>query len=375
MLSQYTLEENINLIYECSLNPSHWASCLESIASCINAKSAMIGVDDLITNTHLTRLQYGYDKELVQRMTTELKNKDVWTKALIESKSQGFVTDAVLKPKDGSTWTGEFINIMNGYDVHHTAGAYANFIDNMGIRIAFQRSLNQGTYFKRETNYLDNLLPHIKHSLKLSRLLTQNDVFTNISTAELERHSEPLFLTTAKGKVLFSNSKALSLISESHHFEIKSEYFSVKGIKPNALQSSIASACRSDQVINLSNQCDFLIEDKLSRLYHINITRFQLNESNQLTILPAEKRALALIRVKAVETNNTKVFRLSQLYGLSSQETAVAKYLADGHSPKEISKIRHRSIETVRTQVKQITAKMNAKSINDLVYKLNQLLK
>ena len=374
-LAQDTLEENINLIYECSLNPGHWVSCLESIASCINARSGMVGADDLIANAHLARLQYGYDTELVQRLTTSLKDQDVWTKALIEARPKGFVTDVMLSPKDGPSWSGEFITVMSEYDVHHTAGAYADFIDQMGIRIAFQRSQNQGAYSRLETEYLDALLPHIKHSLKLSNLITKNSVFTDISTAALELHSDPLFLITPKGKVVFANGDALHLISRSHNLKLTSGSLSIKGIKPRDLQSSIASVCRTDQMVDINCAHDFLVECDSNLPCVISISRFQLNESTELMVNASHGRVLALLKVKKADVNDTKLSRLSLLYGLSNQELAVSKCLADGLSPKEISEFRNRSIETIRTQIKHITAKVTAKSTNDLVHKLNKLLK
>lgn len=54
-------------------------------------------------------------------------------------------------------------------------------------------------------------------------------------------------------------------------------------------------------------------------------------------------------------------------FDLSRTEKHIVFLIAKGHSPREISEIRERSIETVRSQIKEIMHKLGVRRMNNIV--------
>lgn len=58
---------------------------------------------------------------------------------------------------------------------------------------------------------------------------------------------------------------------------------------------------------------------------------------------------------------------LTQALRLSGTEKHIVLLISQGHSPKEISQIRERSVETVRSQIKQIMHKFGVNRMSNIV--------
>lgn len=58
---------------------------------------------------------------------------------------------------------------------------------------------------------------------------------------------------------------------------------------------------------------------------------------------------------------------LTKQYKLSGTEKHIVYLIALGHTPQEIAEIRERSLETVRTQIKNLMHKVGVTRVNNLV--------
>jgi DNA-binding CsgD family transcriptional regulator len=65
--------------------------------------------------------------------------------------------------------------------------------------------------------------------------------------------------------------------------------------------------------------------------------------------------------------------QLRNLYNLSATEVEVSELLANGQSPLQIAEERQVSINTIRTQLRQIFAKTDCSNLTDLVRLLAKL--
>jgi len=62
--------------------------------------------------------------------------------------------------------------------------------------------------------------------------------------------------------------------------------------------------------------------------------------------------------------------KLKQEFNLTNAEHEILLLVSKGHTPLEISEIRERSIETVRTQIKRIMQKLNVRRTHNMVLKV-----
>lgn len=58
---------------------------------------------------------------------------------------------------------------------------------------------------------------------------------------------------------------------------------------------------------------------------------------------------------------------LTKKYDLSGTENHIVYLIAIGHTPKEIADIRERSLETIRTQIKNLMHKVGVQRVSNLV--------
>lgn len=385
-MTQESIEENLNLIYASASDVHLWRDCLEQIAGCINATSGMLGIDNIETGLHLSRINYGYEPEMVQRLISgDLKGKDLWTKALIEMKPKGFMFDAELVETNKFLKSLLFQDLLRSFDIKHTLGAYADKFDGVGVRIAFQRKSFHGHYSEAERRYMDTLLPHIKRSIQLSKTLNQNRVLSQISKAELENHRDPIILVSSNSKVIYANELAYALALKGDLLDIKAGYLSVTGVKPNDYASAIESVCRDEKLIDLSQPYEFVQLGDDGRPKVISISRYQLTYLQFDLSQRSSQNVFALVRVcganverEGLDNDQTLKLgkqRLSQLFGLTKQEVDISLMLSEGLSPQDIADANHRSLNTIRTQIKSISAKLKTNNVNQLITQVSRIIK
>jgi DNA-binding CsgD family transcriptional regulator len=377
-LDRDDLDKHINLIYETVTEPARWHKCLESIANSINAKSAVIGVDDLQSNLLITGTRFGFSEDMLEEYQ-KFQGKDLWVETLKEVGSQNFLLSHELVPQNDFI-ASEFFNCLaRQLDVYHTTGLHLNKADNTALRIAFQRGKCQGYYGKEEKNYLNRLLPHIKHALSLSKKLLDTQLSEALTEGVFEQLEYGVLLVDSSGAVVRKNNIIEKILSTGQLFKVQHNRLrSVQGIRDGDLNCAIVSVCQTERLENLDPTFPFLISkqnDGVEQVCLIEITRFQVSGNRsafQFTGMQPEPLALLSIRDLS-KSSKTLDKRLKSLYKLSASEIDIAVELSKGLSPKEIAEKRCRSIETIRTQIKQVIIKMGAKRSSDLVSLVNKI--
>ena len=96
--------------------------------------------------------------------------------------------------------------------------------------------------------------------------------------------------------------------------------------------------------------------------------RLNLNSRGEDSAMAIEskERSILLQSTALRLTQQTSDF-LQEMFSLSNAEIEIARQLVDGLSPKEISQSRNASINTIRTQIKNLLEKAGAKNIVDMV--------
>lgn len=372
------LDRDINLIYETVTEPSRWHECLESIAKTINAKSGVIGLDDLQKNHLITGTRVGFTIDMLAEYQA-FRGKDIWVEALKELESKFFLLSHELVPQREYIASEAFETLARKLDIYHTIGIHLNRSDDTALRIAFQRGKSQGYYGSQEAAYLNRLLPHIKRALSLSKQLHDTQLSTAMTENMFEKLEYAVLLVNSNGKIIKTNKITETILStkkllKTQHNQLRSIY----GIQDGDLSCALASVCQTENLEKLDACFPFLVskqQDSLENIWLIEISRFQVSvDTTRFKLSNHQDEPFALISVRELSNNSTSLNkRLKTLYELSASEIDIAVALSEGHSPKEIAENRCRSIETIRTQIKQVIAKMGAKKTTDLVALVNKI--
>lgn len=377
-MNENNFSRHLELIYSTIDHEAQWQHCLQAIAEDIGACSGMIGVDDLSTGHHLQRIQIGYAPELVALVQKDLKEHDIWTKALIQRPQMCWARSEELVPHKVLVKSKIYQEGLKHFEVEHTIGAYAHTQGRFGTRLAFQRRKQQGEFSTAQQAYLNLLLPHFQRALALQAQLQPDKVQQTTqhryqgAGGSLSNQNFRL-ICNAKQEIIYATPELEQAIDQLPiEASFAQQVIKLKGLTQSKLAGALASVCRTEQLGNLATPIRFELSHQAQR-FALSIDRIILNETlkKQLYAYKAgllehnEPLALLSLRLKP-ERPKLSILQLSE------REQDLSAYIAKGMSPREIAEQEHRSEQTVTSQIKQIRQKLGHKSYISLVAQLSR---
>ncbi len=170
-----------------------------------------------------------------------------------------------------------------------------------------------------------------------------------------ERDREPVFVLERSGRVAFSNPAARRLLEESNLVQIRD---GALAFAPRRLQVALEQAL-GDPVPGSAT------ETQHQRIrYRVSFSRVG-NPSSSLALLVAVQQHSSISDFSRL---------LRQLVALTPAESEVAAHLCAGDSLGVVAAARGASVNTVKTQTRQIFQKVGVRSRVDLVRRLFELV-
>lgn len=371
------LDRHIQLIYSTVSAPSNWQFCLSDIAQTLNAKSGMIGLDNLSTGSNVEALRVGFSDDMLSAFAP-LKELDLWTHALSERPPEAIYTSSELVRQKDYLNSEMFHGFGKYADIYHTIGVHVGAKNGHANRVGFQRSQSQGEYGAQEKRYLNRLLPHIRRALNLTEEIFQNSLSAHANEQIMERLNYAAFLLNTAGKIVQINRVAQDLIDANNLLAVREGYLrAIKGVSSNDLGSAIAEVSSSQGLQRSRHSIPFLAYCDVAGVknrYLVEVSRFQADlNSNFSLILNLDAPQLVKLTVRPLFQPRGLEDRLSGLFSLSKTEVQVCILLVEGLSPADIASKRARSLDTVRTQIKQILSKTGMKRTSELIAFISKL--
>lgn len=339
-----SLEYHIYMIYNAVDNPNLWNDCLVDIGLSIEADTAKIEDEK------------------------EIKRPTLGKKININASNTKFNS----------------FNKIDNFSLceieTNTIAAYIGQSSDNLIKISFQRSSNQSKYDEAHITYLNRLLPHIKRALSLTKKLIKSDAETHFIQKFLDSTKNIIFIVSKDMKIIKKSIKAKKFIAKGRLITSSdNRIVAIPGLNQKDFQSSIISVTKK---INTNTDTDtdtdtlyipFLIPNSRNDgFYLMEISCFEVN-TNFISD-PLETDNFAIITFRELSNKHNSLFhRLKILYPLTDSETEISILLSNGLTPKEIAESRNRSIETIRTQIKQICNKVGLKNTSLLIAHINQI--
>lgn len=391
-MNQGTLDRDLHAIYQTVSNPNRWSECIEAIGQSINAKSGMIGFDDVVTKTPLSSERFGFSPDQIP-IILKYSPVDIWVQNLIKSGIDTFGVSEQFVPYKKFLASGMFDGYCRDFDMHHATGVYIDKSDGIGLRMAFHRSRSQGGFDAKEVPYLNTLLPHLKRAANLAKLFQH----ARLSSRKLDQSLDALpygaMILNEHGCVLLSNTAAERCLNGSSQcFSYSNAHIkSVKGVQDSDYFGLLNSLTRSEKLAEMPLAKSFLVRShEGGHLVEFNRFEADMDDLNPLVdwrlyssnasvpcVLVLIKKLGASNGRKMQELDsaaaNTAHLRLEKLYHLTKAESDISAQLCAGLSPADISKIRFRSVDTIRTQIKTIQTKMNVHSTNKVISNVARL--
>jgi DNA-binding CsgD family transcriptional regulator len=244
--------------------------------------------------------------------------------------------------------------------------------DSMGVMLCILRGVGQPPLEAALVDWLDSLKPHFSEAMAIYRHLSELHVASLAGQAILDRMRHPVLLVDAARNLRFANAAGRNAIAAE------------KAVRMTGTRLDGCNATDTKAIAQALNQLvvaspDMALRDSVAvRLRGTAASqRFALSLS---ALRPSEtggafgSMPLAMVLVHDGNLDyGSDPFALAQLYGLTPAEGDIGAMLTRGASPQEIAARRNVAVSTVRTQVRSLMDKTNARHQIDLVSRLMRM--
>jgi DNA-binding CsgD family transcriptional regulator len=246
-----------------------------------------------------------------------------------------------------------------GDDTGHCMGIVHQF-NGATLCTAIQRPFGTGAFSPAETARLDSLIVDLQRVYLTRNILGEKDNRIGDLADLLESGDEGLLLVGPRLRVIEATARAkAALDGRGASFRDTTLRFADPHLETRIRQA---------------------VEDTLHRRPTAQVTFSCENPADgsvvRLLVLPiaSDGRSGCIIRVRAEDAaaSHARLW-LVRHFGLTDAEARVAEALAAGHAPDEISAQRAVSLNTVRSQVRQVLQKTGCETVTKLVVLIRRL--
>lgn len=350
-------------IYEASFKPEHWDKAVQQLCQLFDAKSAAIFMDDHEDKVRAVVGSYGIPAAVVLAYRFGLSRHD-YTFQLQQSAPLGEAKQLIDAHQLKTTHPFYYRLLLKPNDIGYLSAMSLYNDDEWHIGIGVHRSFQAKPFSETDLNTLQLLYPHLKRALRIHKEFHKLRSRQQTLQAALGRLTLGLILLRQDGSLSYCNPVAEALLKQHQGLKLTSQHqlqahFPKENQKLQAMISQLAQL--DPQEISTRNLALGLHHP--DREHPINIMLTTLHDPLQAN----HAGSIALYLSDPDASLNCSADTLHALYELTPAEAGVAIALANGQSPAQISSANGVSIETVRTQLKNIYTKMGVNKQQDVI--------
>jgi len=366
------LSHLIGLIYAGATDPTRWTKdILPALAQYIEAPECL-----LMTSLHTPQeggyfFMHGIDQEHIDLYLSKYQMQDAWTVVALEKNlyTEGNVVvgeDHLPREKLLATdFYKEFLS--RDKNMGQLLGSVvfgADSVTAMPAVCSFSRGLHQPNFGEKERARLRLLLPHISRSLGVMQRLRSAELAVATTLAALDRLPSGVLLLDGSGSVAFANRSAQHMVEEGDGLRLRKlshasglgELLVETGSGNRAISDAINATLKRDPYATPHfSKC--VTVPRTSGLASYTLQFSALGDQNEFGGESGEFAAIVFIADGAQKVAIDPVV-LQDAYGLTPAEARVAIALLELVSAKEVADVLGVSPNTVRSQVRQVYAKL-----------------
>ncbi|MDH5572328.1 MAG: helix-turn-helix transcriptional regulator [Gammaproteobacteria bacterium] len=364
------LNNIIGEIYDASYNPNHWPVALKSIATFTHSDSAALLYHDNELKRASGMYSYNIPEEIIIKYNAYGRDPSFEIIGQNVPIGQAGAVDHIIpdRKRVEQIYGDEYVRNILISDIYHIGGAILFMDDVRSAGLALQRKQSSGVWEKDQIENLNLLTPHIQRALKIQK------EFVRIQTREqaLQKGLDKLLM----GMVLFDQELQPIYINPVAGSILK--YHPAIELKNNKFYACYPSD--TDKIYKALRNAVVASQD--SEPSHASAT-FGIKHPDVSTTLP-----LVIAPVKDVlhdfergqgfayaamcfsdpeKSVPIEAGKLVTTYQLTPAEARVAISIANGLTADKISSNNNVSVNTVRSQLKNIYKKLGVNSQTELV--------
>ena len=292
----------------------------------------------------------------------DFQNDDIWVEAMDRSAAvnqawncEEFVSAATY---ERSRIYNEWIRPM-GDDTFHCLGAVVRQGGVYG-KIGLHRGRGQNGFGAREVRTLQDSIGHIGRMFAIRSKLDQAKNYGRTLHATLDMVGHAVFVLRPSGALVECNRAGEAMLQRADALLLRQRQVKARDlIDDEALQTAIRAANARE-----GGQANALFVHRREGLpYILSLAPVRVGDARQILAIvtdPAQQDASLNSRIRA-------------LYGLTRAEAEVAEALSLGKPLEQLADERGVALNTIRTQMKNIYAKLDCSRQSELVARIRQL--
>lgn len=374
----------ISRIYDAALDPSVWPELMLRLAHKLGAKGSFVfelRLDQ--TSPQVTARTYSsnYVPDVVSWYLKKFNEQEIVDQSRFAELSQqgnsvDLISDIYLRDRLSDLLAQPNIAAMTKYDLKHRAGALLNK-DLVNVdRFALQYSVDHGPIRQEEAIKASLFLPHIAKVLGLSRPLESQMLRRDVFEALVRDIGQGVAILGPRGAILYVNREfercmqehkvfrkatdgTLQMIETSGEPDQAKRYHDL--VSDDAAHGHFGARARREAIVVELSQPGVALFVEICPIERSPSTGTLGQGCRLVTVIDTSRQV------------KCDTARLQTFYQLSPTEASVLELIAQGRTNAEISEIRNRSPDTIKTQMKALMRKTNSQNRTDLVHMINNL--
>jgi len=340
-------------IYDALLDDEAFAALTARIARAVDAPSWIVGWIYNDGTQILPDAPRDWSPQLLADYAQNFAAIDPWTinaAQNIRPEAAMDISEVVSQAEwTRSTLYNEFLR-PNRLELMHSVFLSGRNETGMGC-FALHRESHQTPFSNFAVAGLNRVAPHFGRMLALKAKLQRLQLTEQMSQLALDALPQALFVVTTNGQILIHNHSAEMHLRNGALVRQRDGRLEIECRNADQLRAAIAAATAADGTMS---SCVLLESAGGARLV--------------ASVIPRSVQGVrcAMLWLQELGDRLPPVSRqLSLLFDLTPAEAAVAELLAEGRSPAEIAAVRATSTETVRSQIKSLSGKMECRRMSE----------
>lgn len=366
-VSEKTMLDLVDLVYEAALQPTVWPHLLARVAEVTHSEVATFHLDDFRNHRAAVRWYHNVDPSLVRAFEERWASENIYVQAAAGAMLSGAVLSAEDFIADRDALRTEYVNeFLLRLGVLHNIGAVVAREGSLASVLYLLRRYPGASYGAVEIQLVRLLTPHLQRAIAIHRRLNALEMNALGLGTALDRARFGTFLVGAGGLILFANRTAEAILQRADGLcrDREGRLTAKRTVEAVALSRLFAAAHRTRDDLSTPAGGSLQVSRlRTHRPYSLLVAPFPMRS---FPGLPAQPIAVVFVgnvdqQFVGLETG------LAELYGLTRAEARVTRLLLEGVPLGELPQRLSVSSNTIRTQVKQVFNKIGVRSQSELM--------
>jgi len=265
-----------------------------------------------------------------------------------------------------------YLTYLKPLDIMYMLGQDIIFEDSLRVKLSVERTSDCSDYGHSEKSLFEMLIPHLRRAIHLREERVQNTHLSNITSDTLSKVSVGSVMLDADGRVITSNSMADKKLEDGRGLMIRDDRLKATDPKKNlelknTIEQALTAALDDDTI---QGGIGFRIEEYPGKpLLDMVIKPITKTSYDGTNLNPKVVIYINDCKKSNVELN---IEILRKIYGMTRCEAQVSVHLVDGKTQAQAAELLNVSINTVKTHLRGIYEKLDAKNQSQVVAILNR---